>query len=116
MEQKNLKVIMQLKNSLSEVERKEALEYILKWQEKFEIEKIDEDTSKIKDAENKILELKSDKKYQTESEQNATEASITKLKNLISSTRNLGEDRVKKVKELKDKITKLELKKRDYGV
>ncbi|WP_270647615.1 hypothetical protein [Paeniclostridium hominis] len=77
--------------------------------------KIDEDTSKIKDAENKILELKSDKKYQTESEQNATEASITKLKNLISSTQNLGEDRVKKVKELKDKITKLEQKKRDYG-
>ncbi|WP_195238721.1 coiled-coil domain-containing protein [Romboutsia sp. 1001285H_161024_C4] len=78
--------------------------------------KIEEDNSKMKDAESKIVELKNDIRYQTESEKNTTEANITKLKNLISSTRDLGEKRVDRVKELKEKINKLEQKKMDFGV
>ena len=78
--------------------------------------KIEEDNLKIKDAECKILELKNSIKYQTESEKNTTETNITKLKNLINSTKDLGDKRVDRVKELKEKITKLEQKKRDFGV
>lgn len=78
--------------------------------------KIDEDNTKIKDAENKILELKNDIKYQTESEKNTTDSNITKLKTLISSTKGLGDKKVEKVKEFKEKITKLEQKKKDFGI
>lgn len=78
--------------------------------------KIDDDNSKIKDAENKILELKNDKKYQTESEKNTTDTNITRLKSLISSARTTGEQNVEKVKELKEKINKLQQKKRDFGI
>ncbi len=44
MERKNLKVILELKDSLSDNERKDALEYIGKWKAKFDIENLDENT------------------------------------------------------------------------
>lgn len=77
---------------------------------------VDEYNSKLKDAENKILELKNDMKYQTESERNTTNSNINKLKSLIGSTKDLGDKSVSNIKELKEKIRKLEQKKRDFGV
>ncbi len=44
MEQKNLKVIFELKDDLNEQDKKEAIEYIEKWKEKFNIEQLDENT------------------------------------------------------------------------
>lgn len=77
---------------------------------------IDKDNSKIKDTDSKILELKSNMKYQTESEKNNTNSNINRLKSLIETTQNLGEKRLNDIKELKDKIKKLEQKKRDFGI
>lgn len=77
---------------------------------------IDEDNENIKGAESKISELRNDKKYQTDSEKITTETNIEKLKNLISSTKSIGDERVAKVKELKEKISKLEKKKSDFGL
>lgn len=77
---------------------------------------IEEDDSNIEGATNKISELRNDIKYQTASEKTNTEANINKLNNLISSTRTTGNERVKKVKELKEKISKLEQKKKDFGL
>ncbi len=44
MEQKNIKVILELKDNLSENEKELALSYIEKWKTKFKIEKVDEKT------------------------------------------------------------------------
>ncbi|MDU6482989.1 MAG: hypothetical protein E6538_13415 [Paeniclostridium sordellii] len=77
---------------------------------------VEEDNSKIKDAESKISELKNGMKYQTESERNNTNTNINRLKNLIDTTKNLGDKRVDNIKELKEKIKKLEQKKSDFGV
>ncbi len=41
MEQKNLKVILELKDNLNEKQKQEAIEYIEKWKNKFDIEKVD---------------------------------------------------------------------------
>ncbi len=44
MEQKNLKVIMKLRDDLDENERIEAVNYVNKWKEKFDIENLDDET------------------------------------------------------------------------
>ncbi len=44
MEQKNFKVIFELRDDLEEKEKKEAIEYIEKWKNKFNIEQLDENT------------------------------------------------------------------------
>lgn len=77
--------------------------------------KIKNDTSTIKDAEDKIKDLKDNKKYQTESEQNATDLNINKLNNVISTNKNMIEKDTKAIKELNDKIDKLQQKKSDFG-
>ncbi len=43
-EQKNLKVIMKLRDDLDENERIEAVNYVNKWKEKFDIECLDNET------------------------------------------------------------------------
>ncbi len=44
MEQKNLKVILELRNDLSKTEKEEVIAYIEEWKEKFNIEQLDEKT------------------------------------------------------------------------
>ncbi len=44
MDQKNLKVILELRDDLEEKEREEAIAYIETWKNKFRIEKIDDVT------------------------------------------------------------------------
>lgn len=62
------------------------------------------ENEKINDAEIKISELESDKKFQTESEQNQTDSNISKLKNIKSTSENLLKENEKLKKEYKNKI------------
>lgn len=43
-EQKNLKVILELKDNLEEQKKEEAIAYIEKWKNKFSIEQLDDET------------------------------------------------------------------------
>ena len=58
--------------------------------------------------------LESDKKYQTESEQNQTDINISKLNSLINSSNSTIENTTKSIKELEEKIKKLEEKRKDF--
>ncbi|MGL5751917.1 MAG: hypothetical protein ACRCXT_15405 [Paraclostridium sp.] len=62
------------------------------------------ENEKINDAEIKITELESDKKFQTESEQNQTDSNISKLKNIKSTSENLLKENERLKKEYKNKI------------
>ncbi len=66
--------------------------------------KINAENEKINDAKIKIDELESDKKYQTESEQNLTDSNIGKLEGVINNAKKSIEDKSKEVKELEEKI------------
>ena len=75
---------------------------------------LDGEYKTISDAKSKINELESDKKYQTESEQNQTDINISKLNSLINSSNSTIENTTKSIKELEEKIKKLEEKRKDF--
>ena len=75
---------------------------------------LDGEYKTISDAKSKINELESDKKYQTESEQNQTDSNINKLNSLINSSNSTIENTTKSIKELEEKIKKLEEKRKDF--
>lgn len=75
---------------------------------------LDGEYKTISDAKSKINELESDKKYQTESEQNQTDINISKLNSLINSSNSTIENTTKSIKELEEKIEKLREKKEDF--
>lgn len=75
---------------------------------------LDGEYKTISDAKSKINELESDKKYQTESEQNQTDSNINKLNSLINSSNSTIENTTKSIKELEEKIEKLREKKEDF--
>ena len=77
-------------------------------------EKLEKYNSKRKETEQKIMDLRSDIKYKTESEKIATDTDISKLKNTITTLNDLADKDVEKIKESEDKIVKLEQKKRDF--
>ena len=75
---------------------------------------LDGEYKTISDAKSKINELESDKKYQTESEQNQTDINISKLNSLINSSNSTIENTTKSIKELEEIIKKLEEKRKDF--
>ena len=75
---------------------------------------LDGEYKTISDAKSKINELESDKKYQTESEQNQTDINISKLNSLINSSNSTIENTTKSIKELEEKVKKLEEKRKDF--
>lgn len=77
-------------------------------------EKLEKYNSKRKETEQKIMDLRSDIKYKTESEKISTDTDISKLKNTITTLNDLADKDIEKIKESEDKIVKLEQKRRDF--
>lgn len=77
-------------------------------------EKLEKYNSKRKETEQKIMDLRSDIKYKTESEKIATDTDISKLQNTITTLNDLADKDIEKIKESEDKIVKLEQKRRDF--
>ena len=77
-------------------------------------EKLEKYNSTTKETEQKIIDLKSDIKYKTESEKIATDTDISKLKNTITTINDLADKDIEMIKELEEKIVKLEQKRKDF--
>lgn len=77
-------------------------------------EKLEKYNSKRKETEQKIMDLRSDIKYKTESEKIATDTDISKLQNTITTLNDLADKDIEKIKESEDKIVKLEQKRKDF--
>lgn len=77
-------------------------------------EKLKKYNSKRKETEQKIMDLRSDIKYKTESEKIATDTDISKLQNTITTLNDLADKDIEKIKESEDKIVKLEQKRKDF--
>lgn len=109
---KNLKE-KSTKDYLSEITSIET-EFIEKKKEQL-THKIAKNLEIIEDAEMKINDLKSNQKYQTESEEKETENNISSLKSLISSKESQNDSYYKQHDELNQKIKILEQKQVDFA-
>lgn len=127
---KDLVSIIRIYNDINDIEKnnflkerssKEYFDEIFNLEVKYielEIEKINHKISenvKIKeDADEKITELKNEKKYQTESEQSETDFNISSIKGLVDNKNAQNKAYSDLKDELKIKIDKLNEKKRNY--